>query len=472
MTITELLNHRNEINGGRHINLAFGVDPNRPVEHSPERPSDRHKDVYQQATNEIRSLYNLLAENPDSTLQQNPDAMRIGDILTQANESIKRVNQEQGSDPERGIIHYMDLLGKWRAYLKQPSLKDSQIPLIEQWCNNFGYPAVWAHPVSDQQRGAHPGSSQPRDRPHITNTAANDLQLSTIAGQIRTLAIRPRLVSRFVRPGYTSSGEEICMIQWLGKISPRFVVMDSQGGMRLMSSAAAGGQPALDGAMREKKPSTTTKPSEIKILHKLVIRGGGYGLSWVAVGELHPDRTKLPFIVVGFWHEGSNGRTEVGISRSSLAKIVSSKEAERLISESLVGVPDFTVREALNILAPGAIRDPPPPQLALPYESHTHYGTRSQRSHQPNNGIQTYAGQPYAGQPYAGQPYAGQPYAGQPNGVHPYGAQLQQPVFPGAQYQTPRGVPLASQSYGNSNPHHPAANQVAPQIPSDEEEEL
>jgi len=112
LTITELLNHRNKINSGRYINLVFGVDPNRPVEYSPEQSSDRYKNVYQQTTNKIRLLYNLLAENPDSILQQNPDTNRIGDKFIQTNKSIKKINQEQRSDPEYSIIHYIDLLEK------------------------------------------------------------------------------------------------------------------------------------------------------------------------------------------------------------------------------------------------------------------------------------------------------------------------------------------------------------------------
>jgi len=179
--------------------------------------------------------------------------------------------------------------------------------------------------------------------------------------------------------------------------------MDSQSGIQLISSTTAGGQPALDGAIQKKKPNTTTKPSEIKILRRLVTRDSGYSLSWVAVGELYSDCTKLLFIVVGFWYEDSNGRTEVGISRLFLANIVFSKEAERFISESLVEVPDFTVREALNILVSGAIRDSPLPQLALLYKLYIYYGARSQRSHQ-FNGIQTYTGQSYTEQ----QSFAGQ----------------------------------------------------------------
>jgi hypothetical protein len=391
----------------------------------------------------------------------------------------------------------MELLPKWRPYLLEPSLKDSHIPLVKQWCENFGYPVTWAHPVStksNQQTRAQPADLPPRNTSDPTTMQANSLQVSTIGGLIRNITVKPRKVSRFVRPGFTSSGEQICMIQWLGKFSPRFVVMDSEGGMRLMSGAAAGGQPALNGAMTVNIPSTTTKPNEIKSLNRMVMSGGGYGLSWVAVGELHPDRTKLPFIVVGFWHQDVNKLSEVGISRSSLAKVVSSKEAERLISESLVGSPDCTVREALNMLAPGAIRDVPPPQLALPYTSHTHYGARSQRSHQPY-GSQPYAGQPYAGQPHAGQPHAGQPYAGQPYagqsyagqsygaqphgaqpygahpygaqpyGAQPYGAQPQQPAFPRSQYQMPRN------SFENPSAIHQVATQGLYEDEEDEEEE-
>ena len=80
------------------------------------------------------------------------------------------------------------------------------------------------------------------------------------------------------------------MIQWLGKLSARFVVEDAQGRVRLMSSAAAGGQPALDGALKAGIPSTLREEQQIQQLRGQVRSVGQYGLNWLAAGELEPGK--------------------------------------------------------------------------------------------------------------------------------------------------------------------------------------
>lgn len=54
--------------------------------------------------------------------------------------------------------------------------------------------------------------------------------------------------------------------------------------MWLRSSAAAGGQPALEGAKIAGIPGTLQKDEEIRNLRQRVRSGGQYGLNWVAVG--------------------------------------------------------------------------------------------------------------------------------------------------------------------------------------------
>ncbi|KAL2704579.1 hypothetical protein AAEP93_005650 [Penicillium crustosum] len=83
--------------------------------------------------------------------------------------------------------------------------------------------------------------------------------------------------------------------------------------------------------------------------------GGQYGLNWLAVGELEPGKSRLPFIVAGFWHQGPTTplRAE-GVSRSALKKILAPREADRLIAENMIGDPGYSVKEALTILSPVA----------------------------------------------------------------------------------------------------------------------
>ncbi|KAE8349780.1 hypothetical protein BDV28DRAFT_140503 [Aspergillus coremiiformis] len=46
--------------------------------------------------------------------------------------------------------------------------------------------------------------------------------------QVRTLAVKPRLVTRRIRPGYMSGGETILMIQQIGKIGFGFKFVTGQ----------------------------------------------------------------------------------------------------------------------------------------------------------------------------------------------------------------------------------------------------
>jgi hypothetical protein len=70
----------------------------------------------------------------------------------------------------------------------------------------------------------------------------------------------------------------------------------------------------------------------------------------VVVGEWDPTQKWLPFIVVGFYYSTNNHvqATEYAISKSNLGKILSLREAERLIMEGIVGHQRMTLREALN----------------------------------------------------------------------------------------------------------------------------
>ena len=204
---------------------------------------------------------------------------------------------------------------------------------------------------------------------HLTDSP-NNLQLynASAGGQIRTISVRPRTIVRSVKPGYTSSGEKIVMIQPMGTSYARFVVEDGQG-MRLVSSTAAGGNAALYGAQSVGIPETVRRETEIENLRDRVRGGGTYGLKFVALGEWDPRKERLPFIVVGFYHQSpSLPEVEVGISRSALRKVLAPREADRLIAESMVGDPNISLKEALLALSPAKQGEPftQNPPLGLP----------------------------------------------------------------------------------------------------------
>lgn len=127
------------------------------------------------------------------------------------------------------------------------------------------------------------------------------------------------------------------------------MVETHDGRRRLVESAAAGGQPALEGARQADVPETVRDEARILEFRRRVRSGSGtYGLTFVAVGGWNISNKRLPFIVVGFYHTNNSGTEEAAVSRSNLGKILAPREAERLIVEGIVGYPDLSLREALE----------------------------------------------------------------------------------------------------------------------------
>lgn len=323
-------------------------------------------------------LFSALKKNPRLNPQANLEgldekAKAAVAALDSINAEMRVGNERMKKDPDLGTIRYPDLFGLWRVFFLQPELVPTQSAANLQWCEKFHYPNEWANFGASESSANSSANSQPQAGADIPG---NSIQLwNSTGGQTRTIAIVPRKTTRSVNPGYTSSGETIRMIQWLGKIGARFVVEDAQGRIRLVSSAAAGGQPALDGATRANIPSTLREEQNIRELRDQVRAGGQYGLNWLAVGELEPGKSRLPFIVAGFWHQGpTTPLREEGVSRAALKKILAPREADRLIAESMIGDPGYSVKEALAILSPVAnshYRSGAP--LALPNKEQNFY---------------------------------------------------------------------------------------------------
>ncbi|CAI7654522.1 unnamed protein product [Penicillium crustosum] len=362
----------------KHTNFYYGNDASRPVEHVEGRLSSYHKDAHERATPHLKVLFYALEKsprlNPQADLEGLDEKAKAAvAALESINAELRVGNKQMKKDPDLGIIRYSDLFMRWRVFFLQPELIPTQSAANLQWCEKFRYPNEWANfGVSDS-----PANSSANSQPQAgADIPGNSIQLwNATGGQTRIIAIVPRNTTRSVNPGYTSSGEAIRMIQWLGKISARFVVEDAQGRVRLVSSAAAGGQPALDGATRAKIPSTLHEEKDIRELRDQVRAGGQYGLEWLAVGELNPGKSRLPFIVAGFWHQGpTTPLRQEGVSRSALKKILAPREADRLIAENMIGDPGYSVKEALAILSP--IADSPyrpGAPLALPDREQNFY---------------------------------------------------------------------------------------------------
>lgn len=125
------------------------------------------------------------------------------------------------------------------------------------------------------------------------------------------------------------------------------MVEDADGRRRLVECSAAGGYLALQGARYNGVITTTRKEEDIRRLRDRVRGGGTYGLTFVAVGEWDITKKRFPFIVVGFYHMNAQSTEEAAISRSSLGKILSPREAERLIVEGITGHQDSSLRDTL-----------------------------------------------------------------------------------------------------------------------------
>lgn len=132
------------------------------------------------------------------------------------------------------------------------------------------------------------------------------------------------------------------------------MIEDANGRIRLVSSAAAGGDMALEGAKSVGVPYTRRGEDVRQLRDYIRTRTkGSLGLHWVAVGEMSPAHDKCPYIVVGFYYQEPDGvpAATVGLSRSALKDALSSKEADRMITEAIGFDPDVCLEDALSGLS-------------------------------------------------------------------------------------------------------------------------
>ncbi|KAJ5986557.1 hypothetical protein N7451_010922 [Penicillium sp. IBT 35674x] len=381
--------------------------------------SERHKEAHQKATPYLKVFFDAMTQNvrlEPSDKDMDAQTKAAVEEIKKLNRKMRKENKEENLKDETGKIRLTSLAGQWRGILmlEDPVTRQKAIESCQESCAMHGWPPEWAdlrgyvpqpganpHPGASSNLSAssqpeassnlsanpppgarHPGASSnisadPQPTGLDPQPAIGDVweplprlsqRLWNVTGnQIRTVSIPRRQIYRFVKPGYTSSGERILAVQELGRFGARFVVENPQGETRFVSCSSAGGQTALKGAKDVKVPSFLQDQEDLRIIRDKVRAGGFYGLNFVAVAESDASSNRLPFIGVGFWHtedERNLGRTDVAISRSALKDILSASEAEKLIAEFMTNEPAMTsVREALQFM--GVM---PPTPFMLPWK--------------------------------------------------------------------------------------------------------
>lgn len=330
--------------------------------------SQYHRDAHQKATSYLKALFFAVQRHPHSVPLAAGCAQEVAMpamVINGINREIESENLKNSKDKDLGIIRYQRMMGAWKMVITDPSMATSQAEILKSFCAQFDYPKDWAtfNVVTSVKSPRPPQAShnqslhgQASHMPGQTmNPNALQLQHRYAGGRIRTIPLVPRKIARSVNPGYTSSGEKIRMIQNLGMTGARFVIEDANGKIRLVSSAAAGGQLAIDGARSTGVPVTMQREQDISSLRNVVrsTAGGTYGINWVAIGQVDASHNKSPFMVVGFYFESPDGAPpqEAGISRSALKRILSPKEADRLISEAITEDPDMALKDAISSLS-------------------------------------------------------------------------------------------------------------------------
>ncbi|KAH2812022.1 hypothetical protein KXV23_005527 [Aspergillus fumigatus] len=350
------------------------------------KPHPFHKEAYKEATRYLHMIAHVIIKNPERG-----DIMRQAEAaLKEINAKIMQLNQQSGLDTHTGTIDLTSIGSLWHAIngANSPEAKQASKRSLKSLCDLRGYPRAWrvfppkhkesvppqpVQPQSVPPQSVPPQSvppqsvppqsfppqsvppqsfpSQsvpPQSFPSQSVTANGQPQKAT--GARKVIALAPRMIRRAIEPGKTSTGEKICFVQKLGENRARFVVESSDHTRRLVESSDAGGFVAIEGARRAGVPETTRKETDILALRSRVRSGGIYGLTFVAVGEWDPTQKRLPFIVVGFYYSENEHvqAAEYAISKSNLGKILSPREAERLVVEGIVGHQSMSLREALS----------------------------------------------------------------------------------------------------------------------------
>ena len=250
-----------------------------------------HRMAQSETTQHLKTLCEALQQshnmdfNPNASEDRkpSPEAKNAVHNLKVIHDSIARQNKEHKLDADLGKIQYNDLIGKWRPIFIDPQLVYNLMPGLLMFCDSYHYPREWATlPGEPAQRGTSNQTPQntngqipanainahfhtegtrgaPNQNPQETNgqIPANAINAHKhTEGARGVIALAPRMTKQTIKQEYTSTGEKILYIQRLGENHARFVIETSDGRQQLVESAAAGGQPALEGAKQAGVPET------------------------------------------------------------------------------------------------------------------------------------------------------------------------------------------------------------------------
>lgn len=246
---------------GNSIVFFFGGSK-RVSRHVERELMEYHRMAQSETTQHLKTLCEALQQshnmdfNPNASEDRkpSPEAKNAVHNLKVIHDSIARQNKEHKLDADLGKIQYNDLIGKWRPIFIDPQLVYNLMPGLLMFCDSYHYPREWATlPGEPAQRGT---SNQ---TPQNTNgqIPANAINAHKhTEGARGVIALAPRMTKQTIKQEYTSTGEKILYIQRLGENRARFVIETSDGRQQLVESAAAGGQPALEGAKQADVPET------------------------------------------------------------------------------------------------------------------------------------------------------------------------------------------------------------------------
>ncbi|KAG0161669.1 hypothetical protein PDIDSM_5302 [Penicillium digitatum] len=260
----------------------------------------------------IANLGTAMIENNDATKDER-DVEAVGMIIIECLEPSTFLRK--GANLKAG-----DLGGDTKPAQASPQAPQAQTQ------------ASQAQALQAAQVQAQGQAQTPQRQAQPSSATALQLHHRYAGGRIRTISLTPQRVIRSINPGYTSTGEKIRMIQPLGKLM------------------AAGGQLAIDGARSTGVPDTLRMEKDIHELQNFInMAGGTYGVNWVAIGRWTLASPRIWLSAFIFEGPGGNPpQQEYGISRSALKKILSSKAADRLISEAITYDPDMALQDAIS----------------------------------------------------------------------------------------------------------------------------
>ncbi|KAJ6008529.1 hypothetical protein N7540_012505 [Penicillium herquei] len=343
------------------VNFIFG---NEPSEDEIKEPSPTQRTAQDKATPYLEAIFKAMMKNPNLTpLSKNADEETKSAVAAVASINAEIVAENKEGDKTGEILLY-ELSGKWRPLLSMPDQRTIFQDNCNKLCDKYHYPKKWAMQhilgsnvregqsqqppapqnashFEQQQSQAQPGGPHYGGSHGLAGQAGqpgpNQVTLWNYhAGRTRSIRLAQRTTTYEINPGFTSEGERILAIQYMGKLVANFLVEDAERNVRLITSSEGGGKTALDAAEGIKVPKFEQDPSAILDIKKRVNKGGKFGLDCVGIGEMPNDpKAKDPYCAVRFYHNHpKDGHKDWYLSKTALCKIFGSVQGELMIASS------------------------------------------------------------------------------------------------------------------------------------------